>query len=330
MRESVRRLLAEARKPLAGFGATNPESPFGGSANGHASYIAEWAVYFAAKSPGDATESEWKECQQDTRYASAFERANSLAEKEGPEGETAQNLLKLRSVFGAMKLLASDAVKSFGEFEMLPGKESEPKPGTDEVDVPVKGINIHVKLNDDHRIGGLGRGKLAKGQYLEGYISSDIYYRAVQRLVKKYVLDEETADEKYRSKIVDVPGSKGKTQTWITTKPEASSNIVLGKTTLKLKQDNNGKPIIGKKGVPEFETPVFELSREMTNMDISPEDERFIELWSQSKIGGDHIHVPDPSPKNPARTGYGNTSFFKYINYLIMLFETKNLSIFMD
>ena len=96
-----------------------------------------------------------------------------------------------------------------------------------------------------------------------------------------------------------MPGSKGKTQTWITTKPEASSNIVLGKTTLKLKQDNNGNPIIGKKGVPEFETPVFELSREMTNMDISPEDERFIELWSQSKIGGDHIHVPDPSPKKP-------------------------------
>ena len=305
LRESVRRLLAEARKPLAGFGATNPESPFGGSANGHASYIAEWAVYFAAKSPGDATEAEWKECQADTRYASAFQRASSLAEKEGPEGETAQNLLKLKSIFGAMKLLASDAVNSFGEFEMLPGKESEPKPGTDEVDVPVKGINIHVKLNDDHRIGGLGRGKLAKGQYLEGYISSDIYYRAVQRLVKKHVLDETTADEKYRSKIVDVPGPKGKAQTWVTTRPEASSNVVLGKTTLKLKQDSNGKPIIGKKGVPEFETPVFELSREMTNMDISPEDERFIELWSQSKIGGDHIHVPDPSPKNPARTGYG-------------------------
>ena len=305
LRERIQSILSESPKPLAGLGSSVSGSPFTGSANGHASFIAEWAVYFAAKSPGDLTEGEWEECKKDRRYSAAFERAESAVSTEGESGDTAANLLKLKNIVSAMKSLASEAIANFGEVELLPGTGSEPKPGNDEVDVELTNVDIHVKLNDDHRVGGLGRGKLAKGQYLSGYISTDIYYRAIERFVEKHILNEETADKKYRDKIVDVQTSGGKTKTFITTSPEASSNITLGTTTLTFKTDSSGQPILGKKGVPEFESPVFELSREMSNLGVDITDQRFVNLWERSKIGGPHVHVPDPHPKNPARTGYG-------------------------
>ena len=307
----VRGALLEAKKPLAGLGDSTPDSPFGGSASGHMAFVAEWAVYFAAVNPGDLTAAEWKECQSDARYSSAFVAANDLVKDENnPAGPMAQNLNKVQGILSAMKQQASAALSDLAsnraiDISPLPGNGSKPKPDNDEVDVTLAGVDVHVKVNDEHRVGGLIRGKLTKGAYLEGYISTDIYYRAIESLVRKYVLDESTAVPEYRDKIVDVDTGSGKPKTFITTKPDASSNISLGRSVIKLKKDAKGNPVTNKKDQPVFTTPTFELSREMTNMGVDITDERFIALWERSKIGGPSVHVPDPTPKLPKRTGYG-------------------------
>jgi hypothetical protein len=311
LREWVRKLILEAKKPLAGLGDTTQDSPFGPSkANGHMSFVAEWAVYFAASNPGTLTDGEWDKCQSDSRYSSSFVAANKAIESESdPSGPMAQNMLKVKAIVGAMKSLTSDALADLSakniDISVLSGNGSQPKPGNDEIDVILKDIDIHVKLNDEFRVGGLTRGKLAKGEYLEGYISSDIYYRAIESFVGKYIIDEETAVDEYRSKIIDVDAGSGKTKSFITTKPDASSNISLGQSTVRLKKDDSGKAVVNKKGQAVFDTPEFELSREMVNMGVDASDPRFIELWQRSKIGGPSVHVPDPSPNNPKRTGYG-------------------------
>jgi hypothetical protein len=311
LRTWVRTLILEAKKPLAGLGDTTQDSPFGPStANGQMSFVAEWAVYFAASNPGALTDAEWSQCQTDTRYSSSFTAANNAIESEDNEsGPMAQNMSKVRAVVEAMKSLASDALADLSakniDVSVLPGNGSQPKPGNDEIDVILKDADVHVKLNDDLRVGGLTRGKLTKGTYLEGYISSDIYYRAIESFVSKHILDKNTAIDEYRNKIVDIDDGKGKTKTFITTKPDASSNISLGRSTVRLKKDSSGKATVNKKGQAVFDTPTFELSREMVNMDIGVDNPRFIEFWERSKIGGPSVHVPDPSPNNPKRTGYG-------------------------
>ncbi len=311
IREWVRNLILEAKKPLAGLGDKTQDSPFGPStANGQMSFVAEWAVYFAASSPGSLSDDEWNQCQSDSRYSSSFVAANNAVKSENnPSGPMAQNMSKVRAVVEAMKSLASDALADLSakniDISVLSGNESHPKPGNDEIDVVLKDIDVHVKLNDDFRVGGLTRGKLTKGEYLEGYISSDIYYRAIESFVGKYIIDESTAVDEYRSKIIDVDDGGGKTKSFITTKPDASSNISLGKSTVRLKKDASGKAAVNKKGQAVFDTPEFELSREMVNMGVSVSDPRFVELWERSKIGGPSVHVPDPSPNNPKRTGYG-------------------------
>jgi len=311
LRTWVRGALLEAKKPLAGLGDSTPDSPFGGSASGHMTVVAEWAVYFAAINPGDLSNSEWLECQKDARYSSAFVAANNLVKDENnPAGPMAQNLNKVQGILSAMKQQASAALSDLGsnraiDIDPLTGNGSKPKPGNDEIDVILKGVDVHVKVNDEFRVGGLIRGKLTKGEYLEGYISSDIYYRAIEALVRKYVLDKDTANPEYRDKIIDVDIGTGKPKTFITTKPDASSNISLGRSVIKLKRDAKGQPVANKKDQPAFTIPAFELSREMTNMGIDIADERFIAMWERSKIGGPSVHVPDPSPKNPKRTGYG-------------------------
>lgn len=311
LRRWVRTSLLEAKKPLAGLGDKTPDSPFGPStANGQMSFIAEWAVYFAARNPGSLEANEWKECQADRRYSAAFDSANKLVKDENdPTGPMAQNLSKVQNLLSAMKSLASEALADLSsnraiDTEILPGNGSKPKPDNDEIDVVLKGVDVHIKLNDDLRVGGLTRGKLTKGDYLQGYLSSDIYYRAIESFVTKHILDPKTATPEYRDKIIDV-NVGGKKKSFITTKPDASSNITIGKSTVKLKRDAKGEVITNKKDQPVFTTPTFELSREMTNMGVTVQDPRFADLWERSKIGGPAVHVPDPSPKNPARTGYG-------------------------
>lgn len=343
IREWIRSVLSADRidenKSLAGLGEKDPQSPFAGKANGQMSFLAEWAVYFAVTKPGDSLDDqEWALCQTDQTAKPAFEAVREIISKGGPEGQAAEkNFQRVREILGTMKSLATS---EFQRLEKLGididhlGKESQPKPGTDEVDVVLKSTDIHVKLNDDKRIGGLQRGKVEKGVYLAGYASSDIYYQAVEQLVKKYVTDEKTADEKYRSRLVGVPDDKwfdslssgakkrannSNVRDFVSTDRStagAGSNILIGTTKLKLKTDK-GKPILDKKGIPEFEEPVFTPSQNVEKLFYkgSAEDETlmlgdkyvegFAELWIESRLSGPFIAVPDPSDKNPNRTGYG-------------------------
>lgn len=306
--------LTEA-KSLAGFNDPDANSPFAGKANGQMSFLAEWAVYFAANNPGNTlTDEEWDEAKKDKTAIDAVNAAEKLAGLTPIPNTASANLVRVREILTTMKTLAAEQFVSLKKqgLDITPksGKGSAPKPGTDLVDVELKALDVHVKLNDDKRIGGLQRASVSKGEFLSGNISTDIYYQAIESLLNKYVLDEKTADPKYRKSLVDVTDEKtGLKRDFVSTKASAASNIHLGVTTITMRVEN-GRPILDKRGIPQFDSPKFKMSSKVKAAMPGIEstelwNQSFTDLWNQSTMSGPHMHLPDPAKNNPQRTAHG-------------------------
>ena len=57
--------------------------------------------------------------------------------------------------------------------------------------------------------------------------------------------------------------------------------------------------------LPIFHKPEFTPSDTLVSMGADLNSNAFKSLWEQSKLAGPFVAIPDPTDKNPNRTGYG-------------------------